>query len=142
MPLVAANASDLTLINQTTGVTLDLSGAMFTYDPSTQTASWDLRTVPRDLGIYSVTIDADDVHDFVGNPLGDDFTTEFVLTVIGDSNFDFVFDSEDLVRMLQAGQYEDEIFGNSSWESGDWNGDGDVTSEDIVAAFTAGNYVT
>ena len=65
-----------------------------------------------------------------------------MLTVIGDSNFDFVFDSKDLVRMLQAGQYEDEIFGNSSWESGDWNGDGDVTSEDIVAAFTAGNYVT
>ena len=136
------DASDLTLFNQTTGAMLDLSGAVFAYDPSTQTASWDLRSVPRDLGIYSVTIDADDVHDFAGNPLGDDFTTEFVLTVIGDSNFDFVFDSEDLVRMLQAGQYEDEIFGNSSWESGDWNGDGDVTSEDIVAAFTAGNYVT
>ena len=39
-----------------------------------------------------------------------------------------------------AQQYEDAIAGNSSWATGDWNGDGDFDSSDFVAAFTAGGY--
>ncbi len=43
---------------------------------------------------------------------------------------------------LLAGQYEDATPGNSTWETGDWNGDGDFDTSDLVAAFQAGNYVS
>ena len=39
-----------------------------------------------------------------------------------------------------AGEYEDDMDGNSTWEEGDWNGDGDFSSADLVLAFTEGNY--
>jgi hypothetical protein len=60
--------------------------------------------------------------------------------VIGDSNHDGVFDSADLVLVFAAGEYEDNIAGNSTWEEGDWNGDGDFNSSDLVDAFAAGTY--
>lgn len=59
----------------------------------------------------------------------------------GDSNGDGVFDSGDLVAVFSAGEYEDDILGNSTFEEGDWNGDGDFDSTDLVFVFTAGNYV-
>lgn len=55
--------------------------------------------------------------------------------VVGDSNRDGVFNSSDLVLVFQAGEYEDEIDGNSTFEEGDWNGDGDFDSADLVFAF-------
>ncbi|MCA9213464.1 MAG: lamin tail domain-containing protein, partial [Planctomycetales bacterium] len=42
----------------------------------------------------------------------------------GDVNGDGVFDSSDLVAVLQAGEFEDAIDGNSTFAEGDWNGDG------------------
>jgi hypothetical protein len=61
--------------------------------------------------------------------------------VPGDSNNDGVFDSGDLVAVFQAGEYEDAIRGNSTWEEGDWNADGDFDSADLVHAFQAGTFV-
>jgi hypothetical protein len=61
--------------------------------------------------------------------------------LLGDSNGDGIFDSSDLVTVLQAGQYEDWIDGNSTFAAGDWNGDGDFTSGDLVLALQTGNYV-
>jgi hypothetical protein len=58
----------------------------------------------------------------------------------GDANHDAVFNSSDLVLVLQAGEYEDDIAGNSTWEEGDWNGDGDFDSRDLVLAFQLGEY--
>lgn len=58
----------------------------------------------------------------------------------GDSNRDGVFDSSDLLLVFQAGEYEDDIDGNSTFEEGDWNGDGDFSSSDFVIAFMEGNY--
>ena len=60
--------------------------------------------------------------------------------VIGDSNGDGVFDSSDFVFVLAAGEYEDNIPGNSTWEEGDWNEDGDFDSSDLVFALQAGTY--
>lgn len=62
-------------------------------------------------------------------------------TLFGDVNGDGVFDSQDLIAVLQAGEYEDDIDGNSTFEEGDWNGDGDFTSRDLVFAFQQGNFV-
>ncbi|MFC1758874.1 hypothetical protein ACFL2H_08910, partial [Planctomycetota bacterium] len=42
--------------------------------------------------------------------------------------------------IFSAGQYEDAIAGNSTWETGDWNGDTEFNSGDFVAAFSAGGY--
>ena len=52
-----------------------------------------------------------------------------------------MFDTEDLAFVFAAGKYEDGIPDNASFEEGDWDGDGDFTSADIVFAFTQGNFV-
>jgi hypothetical protein len=59
----------------------------------------------------------------------------------GDSNLDYVFESGDLVRIFQVGEFEDGIPGNSSWDEGDWNGDGDFDSADLLLAAQTGGYV-
>jgi hypothetical protein len=59
----------------------------------------------------------------------------------GDANHDGVFNSSDLTLVLQAGEYEDNLPGNSTFEEGDWNGDGDFTSADLILAIQAGTYV-
>ena len=60
--------------------------------------------------------------------------------VVGDSNQDGVFNSGDLVAVFTAGEYEDDIDGNSTFEEGDWNGDGDFNTADLVFAFQTGDY--
>ena len=74
---------------------------------------------------------------------GDAFimTVELTSAIPGDVNGDGVFDSSDLVAVFTAGEYEDDVPGNSTFEEGDWDGDGDFTSSDLVFVFKAGNYV-
>ena len=62
-------------------------------------------------------------------------------TTSGDGNLDGQFSSTDLVLAFQAGEYEDELIGNSTWATGDWNGDGEFSSADFVHAFQRGVYV-
>ena len=59
----------------------------------------------------------------------------------GDANGDGIFNSSDLIKVFQAGEYEDGIPGNSTYAEGDWNEDGDFDSGDLVVAFQAGTYV-
>lgn len=56
----------------------------------------------------------------------------------GDANGDGIFGTADLTLVFQAGEYEDEVEGNSSFSEGDWNGDGDFTTRDLVMAFQLG----
>ena len=65
---------------------------------------------------------------------------DILQTNYGDVNLDGVFDSEDLVRLLQIGSFEEGDDRDSTWGDGDWNGDGDFTSEDFVLAFQSGGY--
>ena len=58
----------------------------------------------------------------------------------GDSNFDFVFDTSDIVAAFRAGEYNDGISNNSTWAEGDWNGDREFDSSDLVWVFQAGAY--
>ncbi len=61
-------------------------------------------------------------------------------THFGDSNVDGIFNTRDLVLVLQAGEYEDGIPGNSTWAEGDWDCDGDFTTNDLVLALRDGGY--
>ena len=61
-------------------------------------------------------------------------------SVVGDVNSDGIFDSADLVKLFQVGEYEDDIEDNSLWSEGDWNCDGDFDTADLVVAFQAGTY--
>ena len=56
-------------------------------------------------------------------------------TYVGDSDLNGVFGTGDLIAVFSAGEYEDEIVGNSSWATGDWNGDRDFGTPDLIAAF-------
>jgi hypothetical protein len=58
----------------------------------------------------------------------------------GDANLDGIFNSADLVQVFQRGEYEDNVADNSTWSEGDWDGDGEFTSGDFVAALSAGPY--
>ncbi len=58
----------------------------------------------------------------------------------GDANRDGHFDSADLAQVLQAGEYEDDLEDNSTWEEGDWNGDLDFDTSDLVLALQTGLY--
>ena len=58
----------------------------------------------------------------------------------GDANLDGRFNSADLVKVFQAGEYEDDLTGNASWSTGDWNGDAEFSSGDLVLAFQLGAY--
>ena len=65
---------------------------------------------------------------------------EILNTWIGDSNLDGEFNSIDFVKIFQAGEYDDNIIGNSTWSTGDWNADGDFDSGDFVVAFQGGGF--
>lgn len=58
----------------------------------------------------------------------------------GDANLDGEFSSEDLVSVFRAGEYEDDLVGNSDWSTGDFNGDQEFDSSDFVQAFRGGGY--
>ncbi|MFC1759753.1 FG-GAP repeat domain-containing protein [Planctomycetota bacterium] len=59
----------------------------------------------------------------------------------GDSNGDGIFNSSDFVHVFQAGEYEDQLNDNSTFEEGDWNGDSEFNSSDFVFVFQRGNYI-
>jgi hypothetical protein len=70
------------------------------------------------------------------------WTQELKNTYFGDANLDGEFSSDDLLRVFQAGEYEDSVTANSSWSIGDWNGDREFTSSDLIWAFRDGGYET
>ncbi len=61
-------------------------------------------------------------------------------TMIGDVNFDGVFDTADLTQVLQAGEYEDHVAHNSNYHEGDWTGDGEFDTQDLVLVLQLGQY--
>jgi uncharacterized delta-60 repeat protein len=59
----------------------------------------------------------------------------------GDVNLDGIFDRNDLMRVFEHSEYEDQVTHNSVWGSGDWNFDHEFTSADLVLAFQLSDYV-
>jgi hypothetical protein len=88
-------------------------------------------------------VDGDDDLDAFFTNLGDNnqlwLNTQ---PIAGDANRNGVFDSGDLIVVFQAGKYEDDVPGNSTWSEGDWNDDGDFDTADLILAFQQGKYVT
>jgi hypothetical protein len=58
----------------------------------------------------------------------------------GDANLDSVFNSLDLIAVLAVGKYEDAFTDNANWSEGDWNGDREFDTRDIVLAWQQGGY--
>ncbi|MCA9171048.1 MAG: dockerin type I repeat-containing protein, partial [Planctomycetales bacterium] len=71
-------------------------------------------------------------------PLVSPVAARAIFARVGDINGDGRFDSQDLIAVLQAGQFEDDSRGNSSWRDGDWNGDGEFDTQDLVLAMQSG----
>jgi hypothetical protein len=61
-------------------------------------------------------------------------------TWFGDANLDGLFNTSDLITVLAAGQFEDNIADNSTWATGDWDADGDATTGDLVVALADGGF--
>lgn len=61
-------------------------------------------------------------------------------TLLGDSNLNGRFDTNDFVTAFPSGTYEIGVPNSATWRSGDWNGDGQFTTTDFVAAFQSGRY--
>ena len=66
---------------------------------------------------------------------------EIGYTFNGDANFDGQFDTTDIVTAMIAGEYDDNLPGNSTWATGDWNADLEFDSEDWVTALKTGGYL-
>ena len=92
--------------------------------------------------VFASDLDGDGDTDVLSASWGDDKIAwyENLLAHPGDANRDGRFDTADLIQVLSAGEYEDNIAGNSTWEEGDWNDDGDFDSTDLVVALATGNY--
>ncbi len=65
---------------------------------------------------------------------------ELVGSSYGDANLDRRFNSQDLILIFQAAEYEDTVAQNSTWSEGDWDGDGEFTTRDLVLAFQFGGF--
>ena len=89
---------------------------------------------------YAVDINGDGDLDVLTASVSQGTVTWYEQRPIGDSNGDGVFDASDLVEILQAGKYEDDIRRNATFAEGDWNGDEEFDSSDLVLGFQTGRY--
>lgn len=102
----------------------------------------------RDIDLLSTGIRNGNLHsrfDLNGDGQNDRMDREFWVyqikdTYFGDSNLDGEFDSSDLIKVFQAGRYEDGVSTDASWMDGDWDGDGDVDTNDLIVAFAEAGY--
>ena len=122
----------------------DFAGRQFLYPfvrvPGNFNGDKDLTV--EDIDLLSTELRQDEPRfwfDIDGNEIVDDADRKHWVHVLkntyfGDANLDGEFDQFDIVEILQADQYNDEISLNSNWSTGDWDGDGDFTGLDIVLA--------
>jgi hypothetical protein len=69
----------------------------------------------------------------------DAMIVEVLGSTYGDANFDRVFDSADLIQVLQAGKFRS-LSAKATWEQGDWDGDGVFDTKDVLLALQRGAY--
>ncbi len=131
-----SNGDDLSVTMIDDGQTrgkVELLGDRISYDPTGQFDGLALDETATDTFSYTVS-------DGRGGQDAGTVTVTIRPRVPGDSNRDRLFDSSDLIRVFQAGEYEDDEPLNSTFEEGDWNGDGDFDSSDMIFVFQLGHY--
>ncbi|MCA9166130.1 MAG: hypothetical protein KDB23_00610 [Planctomycetales bacterium] len=89
--------------------------------------------------------DTNRVYDLNGDGLVDERDTKYMIhvlfdTIFGDADLNGFFDSGDLINVFAAGHYEDDHENNAFWSVGDWDGDGEFNTSDLVWAFQDGGY--
>ena len=120
---VSISADDLVIRNDTLGITLvDTSGLTFSYDASTQTATWDFSSLTLDAGFYSFELSSDIASVDGNSSLGGAFSEQVYVALAGDANLDgrvdVLSDAFILVNNLGAT--------GGTWTQGDFDGSGNV----------------
>jgi uncharacterized protein YjiK len=110
----------------------------------------DGRLLPADLDVLHDAVNGRitqqlSIHDLNGSGTVTDDDVVYFLHIImgtwyGDANLNGSYDSSDLVLVSAAGEYEDGIPDNSTWIEGDWDGDEDYGTGDLVIALADGGY--
>lgn len=119
------SASDLVLLNLTSGQPLSTSGAVVSYDSSTRVATWQFSGVLPD-GDYRATLPAGSVSDTSGTPLASDSLCNF-FALGGDANRDRLVDIKDLYILASNWSGDNKLF-----SQGDFNYDGKVDANDLA----------
>jgi len=133
-------ADALSLHDDTAGRDVDPAALTFSYEPSTNTATWRFDGVPGGAicgARFSARLGADGVVDAGGRPLdgdgdgnaGGDLTFSFVVTVPGDFNLDGWVDEGDRAALAHGFG----LAGGAAPADGDADGDGDVDATDYLA---------
>ena len=126
---VSISADDLVIRNDTLGGSLvDTSGLSFSYDASTQTATWDFSSLTLDAAFYSFELSsdiasADGSSSLDGDGAGGAFIEPVYVAIPGDANLDGEVDVIDDAFALVAGLG---TTSGAAWAQGDFNGDGEV----------------
>ena len=97
-------------------------------DDLTQQSAFGTNPGPYDLNADAL-VDATDINIWI-----EDLQNSW----IGDANLDGEFNTSDLVQVLAAGTYEQDVA--AVWTTGDFTGDGRADSSDLVAALSGGGY--
>lgn len=132
------DVGDLGIVEDQTGLPVDMTGASVSYDALTDTATWDLSTLDLEYGYYTLVLSADGVTDGLGMALdgnadgvpGDDWSTQVLVATPGDADLDGDVDANDLATV---GQNWSPTPAGKTWANGDFNDDGRVDSEDLAA---------
>ena len=120
---VSISADDLVIRNDTLGGTLvDTSGLTFSYDASTQTATWDFSSLTLDAGFYSFELSSDIASVDGNSSLGGAFSEQVYVALAGDANLDGRVDvlNDAFILVNNLG-----VTGGT-WTQGDFNGTGTV----------------
>ncbi len=131
-------------------ITIDISGGVQAIGMKSLAGDWngngELDAEDIDLLSQAVREGSNDLQfDLNGDELVDWKDHEFWVheskwTYFGDADLDGQFDSTDFVFVFTAGEYEDDLLGNSGWATGDWDGDAEFSTTDFVKAFVDGGY--
>jgi hypothetical protein len=112
----------------------------FDRDTVISAADIDFLTHHLSASINNADLDFDRDNDVDSADL-EEFVNLVLRTHLGDANLDGIFDSTDVVDVLSVGEYEESTSDNSGWADGDWDGNQDFGSSDLIIALADGGYM-
>ena len=137
-------ASDLSVINNSFGGVIDISGVDFSYDFSTATATWDFRSLPNleasfytfELSDAITSLNGEQALDGDGDDTsGGNYVDQIYVAIPGDANLDGDVEVNEINLFMGTNTGDGATVlsnldraGTFGWSDGDFNGDGDVDS--------------